>query len=211
MKKNRRLYFGIKRFFDIVLSCLAFVVLIPLFVVVSIAIMIEDGCPIIYKQLRVGRNKKDFWVYKFRSMRKDADAIHDQMKKEYGANEVSFKLKDREDPRVLKVGHFIRKTNIDELPQLVNIIKGDMSIVGPRPLPKYEAEDTAKIYGSRFDSRYKVPQGLTCTWQVSNRGSVKYEARMQLDCEYANEASLVEDIKLIVFTFIKLVSGKGEY
>lgn len=131
-----------KRIMDLTLSILAIFPLLVISIPVSVAILIEDGYPIFYTQTRVAKDKKDFKLYKFRSMKKNAEEIHGQMKQEYGAEEISFKLKDEDDPRVLKVGHIIRKFNIDELPQILNIIKGDMSLVGPRPLPKYEAVDT---------------------------------------------------------------------
>lgn len=200
-----------KRFLDIVLSVLAFVPLLIISIPVAIAILIEDGYPIFYTQTRVGKDKKEFTLYKFRSMKKNAEEIHEQMKLEYGVDEVSFKLKDEDDPRVLKVGHVIRKFNIDELPQLINIIKGDMSLVGPRPLPKYEADDTDQFYGNKYDLRYRVPQGLTCYWQVADRANVTYEDRMEMDCKYAKEANLRIDVKLVVQTARYAVVGKAEY
>lgn len=200
-----------KRFLDIVLSVLAFVPLLIISIPVAIAILIEDGYPIFYTQTRVGKDKKEFTLYKFRSMKKNAEEIHEQMKLEYGVDEVSFKLKDEDDPRVLKVGHVIRKFNIDELPQLINIIKGDMSLVGPRPLPKYEADDTDQLYGNKYDLRYRVPQGLTCYWQVADRANVTYEDRMEMDCRYAKEANLWTDVKLVVQTARYAVVGKAEY
>lgn len=207
--KNGYLFW--KRCLDIVLSVLAFVPLLIISIPVAIAILIEDGYPIFYIQTRVGKDKKEFTLYKFRSMKKNAEEIHEQMKLEYGVDEVSFKLKDEDDPRVLKVGHVIRKFNIDELPQLINIIKGDMSLVGPRPLPKYEADDTDQLYGNKYDLRYRVPQGLTCYWQVADRSEITYEDRMEMDCKYAKEANLWTDVKLVVQTARYAVVGKAEY
>lgn len=200
-----------KRIMDLVFSILAIVPLLVISIPISIAILIEDGYPIFYTQTRVGKDKKDFKLYKFRSMKKNAEEIHEQMKQEYGGNEISFKLKDEDDPRVLKVGHIIRKFNIDELPQLLNIIKGDMSLVGPRPLPKYEADDTDQLYGNKYDLRYRVPQGLTCYWQVADRSEITYEDRMEMDCTYAKEANLWTDVKLVVQTARYAVVGKAEY
>lgn len=181
----------------------------PVLLVTMAAILIEDGAPVFYKQKRIGKNKREFYIYKFRSMRKDAEQIHEQMRRQYGCTAVSFKLKD--DPRVTKVGKFIRKTNIDELPQLLNIIKGDMSIVGPRPLPDYEFLDEQKEYLGKYDMRYTVPQGLTCYWQVSNRADVEFEQRMAMDVAYAKECSAATDIKLIVRTAIYTITGKAGY
>lgn len=208
-QKNRYQFW--KRFMDLVLSILAMIPLLVISVPVSIAILIEDGYPIFYTQTRVGKDKKDFKLYKFRSMKKNAEEIHEQMKQEYGGNEISFKLKDEDDPRVLKVGHIIRKFNIDELPQLLNVIRGDMSLVGPRPLPKYEAVDTDQEYGNKYNLRYSVPQGLTCYWQVADRSEITYEDRMEMDCKYAKEANLWTDVKLVVQTARYAVVGKAEY
>ena len=198
-----------KRVFDIVMSLLALVVLSPVFLVTTVAIWIEDKGPAIYVQKRVGQGEKVFNIYKFRSMCTDAEQIHEQMKKECGNEEVSFKLKD--DPRVTVVGKIIRKFNIDELPQLLNILSGDMSIVGPRPLPVYEYEDEKNLYGEKYALRYDVPQGLTCIWQISNRADVSFEERMQMDVEYAKSCNTSMDIALIAKTAIYTVVGKAEY
>ena len=142
-------------------------------------------------------------------MYKNAEAVHEKLREEYGCQDVSFKLQD--DPRVTKVGKVIRKFNIDELPQLINIIKGDMSLVGPRPLPVYEYEDEQKQYGKRYIKRYSVPQGLTCIWQISNRASVDFERRMQLDVEYAEKSGMWMDLKLVIKTFIYTIAGRAAY
>ena len=206
---SRRGYLITKRLFDIVMSLLALIVLSPVFLVTAIAIWIEDRGPAIYVQKRVGQGEKVFSIYKFRSMRTDAEQIHEQMKRECGNDEVSFKLKD--DPRVTVVGKIIRKFNIDELPQLLNILSGDMSIVGPRPLPVYEFEDEKKLYGDKYALRYEAPQGLTCIWQVSNRAEVSFERRMQMDVEYVRKCSFGLDIILIVKTGLYAILGKAEY
>lgn len=209
LEKKSAAFLLIKRVFDILLSLIGLAILSPIILITSIAIYIEDRGPVFYVQSRVGRNHKIFNIYKFRSMRKGADKIHEQMRVEAGCEEISFKLKT--DPRVTKVGNFIRKFNIDELPQLINILKGDMSIVGPRPLPVYEYEEERKTWGDKYSARYTVPQGLTCTWQISNRADVSFERRMEMDCEYAKENSLVKDIELIIKTFLYTVIGKAEY
>lgn len=142
-------------------------------------------------------------------MRKGAEQIHEQMRRQYGCTAVSFKLKDG--PRVTKVGKIIRKTKIDELPRMLNIIKGDMSIVGPRPLPDYEFLNEQKEYQGKYDTRYTVPQGLTCYWQVSNRANVEFEQRMAMDAAYAEKCSVGTDIRLIARTAIYTVTGKAGY
>ena len=198
-----------KRIFDITMSLIALIVLSPVFFVTAVAIWIEDRGPAVYIQKRIGQNEKIFNIYKFRSMRTDAEQIHEQMKKDYGDTEVSFKLKD--DPRVTKVGKIIRKFNIDELPQLLNILTGDMSIVGPRPLPVYEYEEEKIRYGDKYALRYSVPQGLTCIWQICNRADVSFEERMQMDVEYTKTCNAGMDITLIVKTAIFAAIGKAEY
>lgn len=212
IKKNI-FYRGIKRFFDVFLALLALILFSPVFLGTMIAIAVEDGRPFFYNQKRVGKGKREFRMYKFRSMRKDADKIHEQMKKEYGQGDVSFKLEDSVDPRITRIGRFIRKTNIDELPQLVNIIKGDMSIVGPRPLPTYEFAEEQEKFGGEYDGRYDVPQGLTCYWQTtfSNRGRISFSERMQMDVDYAKESNLWLDIKLIIKTAVGCVFGKAGF
>lgn len=198
-----------KRIFDICLSCIALVCLSPIFLITIIAIRVEDGGPIFFTQLRAGKDMRPFRIYKFRSMRKDADKIHEELRKKYGNTEVSFKLQN--DPRVTKTGRIIRKFNIDELPQLLNILAGSMSFVGPRPLPVYEYEEEQKRYGEKYIRRYFVPQGLTCYWQISDRGKHSFETRMQQDVDYADNCCIKEDLKLIVKTFLFTICGKAEY
>lgn len=212
LRKNA-FYRGVKRFFDVFLALLALIVLSPVFLGTIIAIALEDGRPFFYNQKRVGKGKREFRMYKFRSMRKDADKIHEQMKREYGQGDVSFKLEDSVDPRITRVGRFIRKANIDELPQLLNIIKGDMSIVGPRPLPTYEFCEEQEKFEGAYDQRYDVPQGLTCYWQVtfSERGKIDFSERMQMDVDYAKESNLWIDIKLIIKTAVGCVFGKAGF
>lgn len=202
-------YRFMKRSFDIIASLLGLVVLSPVFLITAIAIKMEDGGPVFYSQERVGKNKKAFHIYKFRSMRKEADQLHEEFRRKYECEEISFKLKD--DPRVTRVGKFIRKTNIDELPQLLNIIRGDMSIVGPRPLPVYEFEAEQAAYHGKYDERYQVPQGLTCYWQVSDRSAVEFEKRMEMDVAYARECGPLTDIRLIIKTAKLTVTGDAAY
>lgn len=207
--REKAVYFSVKRIFDAAVSALGIVVLVPLFLIVAIAVWAEDGGPVFYKQERVGKDKKKFYIYKFRSMKKDAEQTHEKLREQYGSKEVSFKLKD--DPRITKVGKVIRKINIDELPQLFNILKGDMSIVGPRPLPVYEFEEEQRLYGSRFERRYSVPGGLTCYWQIANRSEIEFEERMEMDVQYVNDENLWLDLRLIIKTFFYTIIGKAAY
>lgn len=208
---KRKGYRFIKRAFDVVASLLGLIVLSPVFLIIAIVIFIDDPGPVLFFQERTGLNGRVFRIWKFRSMCKDAAKLHAQMKEEHGDAEVSFKLKDEEDPRITKIGKLIRKYNIDELPQLFNILKGDMSFVGPRPLPFYEYEEERHTYGGKYQKRYTVPQGLTCTWQVSDRAACSFEERMQMDVDYAQNSGLWMDFCLIVKTFVRTVRGKAAY
>lgn len=198
-------YFVAKRIFDVFSSLVTLILLSPLLLVVGIAIKLESKGPVFFLQDRVGKNKRVFRIYKFRSMCSDASQLHHKLRKEYGHTSGSFKIK--EDPRITKVGKVIRKLSIDELPQLINIIKGDMSIVGPRPLPTYEAEDLS----SDYDERFLVLPGLTCTWQISGRSEISFDHRMQLDVDYVHDRGFWYDISLILKTIPAVLLGKGAY
>ena len=200
---NSMVYRFIKRTSDIILSLLALIILSPVFLVTAIAIKMEDGEPVIFTQDRSGLNNKTFKMYKFRSMVKDAPALHESLLAQNELDGPAFKMKD--DPRITKVGRVIRKTSIDELPQLVNIIKGEMSIVGPRPLPVYETEECTPYQKQRL----KVKPGLTCYWQVSGRNDIGFDEWIELDLRYIREASVWTDLKLIFMTFRAVVSQEG--
>lgn len=195
----------VKRFFDIVLSLIALVVLSPVFLVTAIAIRLEDGEPVIFTQDRSGLNGSVFKMYKFRSMRAGADKEHEDLLKYNELDGPAFKMKL--DPRITKVGRFIRKTSIDELPQLVNILKGEMSIVGPRPLPVYETEKCNTYQKQRLN----VLPGLTCYWQVSGRNNIPFDEWIEMDLKYIKSASILTDLKLILLTFGAVIRGGGAY
>ena len=192
-----------KRFFDIVLSLIALVVLSPVFLITAVAIRLEDGDPVIFKQDRSGLNGSVFKMYKFRSMVKNAPELHKELLAQNELDGPAFKMKD--DPRITKVGRFIRRTSIDELPQLINIIKGEMSIVGPRPLPVYETDELNAYQRQRLN----VKPGLTCYWQVSGRNDIGFDEWIELDLKYIREASVWTDMKLIFMTFRAVISGEG--
>lgn len=207
-KKNkfeRKGYLFIKRIFDIICSGIAIIILSPIMIITAIAIMIESPGNPIFVQDRVGRNGKIFKMYKFRSMCIDAE---ERLKKLKEKNEVDgpvFKMKN--DPRITKVGRFIRKYSIDELMQLFNVFKGDMSVIGPRPaLPKEVAEydDLAKL-------RLKVKPGLSCYWQVMGRSNLSFSEWMELDIKYINEMSFWTDIKIVLLTILAIFKGDGAY
>lgn len=200
---NQNRYEKIKRFFDICLSTAALVILSPLLLVIAILIYLEDKGPVIYSQTRVGKDGRAFKLYKFRSMCVDADEKLKDLQKLNERDGPVFKIRD--DPRVTKVGKFIRKTCIDELPQLVNIIKGDMSIVGPRPPLPNEVEQ----YNSYQKQRLLVVPGLTCYWQIQKGEETTFDEWVELDLKYIKERSILLDFRLILLTFKVILSGKG--
>lgn len=192
------LYKFTKRFIDIVISLTGLVLLIPVFFVVVIAIKFESKGKAIFVQERVGYRGKKFKMYKFRSMIVDAEKLKNKLMDQNEMSGPMFKM--REDPRITKVGRFIRKTSIDELPQLINVLKGEMSLVGPRPsLP-----DEVKEFEPWMLERLAVKPGITCFWQVSGRNDIGFEEWMALDVKYAREKSILLDIKLIFKTFFVL-------
>lgn len=188
------LYFFVKRIIDIVASLLGIIVLSPVFIITAIAIKLDSKGPVFFGQQRVGQYGKLFKMYKFRSMVTNAEELLEKLKNNNEMSGPMFKMTD--DPRITKIGRFIRKTSIDELPQLVNVLKGEMSLVGPRPnLPK-EVE--------KFDPWMKdklvAKPGLTCYWQVMGRNSIDFEDWMKLDIKYVKERNTWLDIKLIFKT-----------
>lgn len=200
---SNKAYRFIKRFFDVMLSLIALLVLSPVFMITALAIWLEDGEPVIFKQKRSGLNGAEFEMYKFRSMVKNAPELHKELLKHNELDGPAFKMKD--DPRITKVGKLIRRTSIDELPQLVNIIRGDMSIVGPRPLPVYEQEKCNEYQNQRL----LVKPGLTCYWQVMGRNGIDFDEWIELDLKYIKDASIFTDIGLIIMTFGAVITGKG--
>lgn len=205
--RNGIIYLFLKRTIDILGALIGIILLSPLFLVVAIAIKIEDPKgSIIFGHERVGKDRKLFPCYKFRSMFANAEEMKknftEEQKKEYAE---TFKLKD--DPRITKVGKFIRKTSLDELPQLFNILMGDMSIVGPRPIVTKELE----FYGE-YEEYYKVVKpGLTGLWQVSGRSDTTYEERVSLDMEYVSTRNTFKDLYIIIMTAVKVIKREGSY
>lgn len=198
-------YRFIKRTSDIILSLIALIVLSPVFLITAIAIKIEDGEPVVFTQDRNGMNNKTFKMYKFRSMVKDAPELHESLLPQNELDGPAFKMK--EDPRITKVGRVIRKTSIDELPQFVNVLKGEMSLVGPRPLPTYETAQCNEYQRQRL----KMKPGLTCYWQVSGRNNITFDEWIEMDLKYIREASIWTDIKLLGMTFVAVFRMIGAY
>lgn len=193
-----------KRILDLVMSTLALILLSPVFLGVAIAIKLEDGGQVIYRQIRITKGGREFKMYKFRSMCPGADAQLDALMEKNEMNGPAFKIRD--DPRVTKVGHFIRKTSIDELPQLLNIIKGDMSIIGPRPpLPREVAQ-----YTPYQKHRLDIKTGLACYHECSGRSdSHDFDEWVESDLKYIQERSLLTDLKVIFWTIRVVFTGKG--
>lgn len=199
-------YLYTKRFLDIAGSLMGLIMLIPLFLIVSLLIKMEDPQgPVFFKQKRVGKHGKSFDMYKFRSMVCNAEDLKASLLKQNEASGPVFKIKS--DPRITKIGKFIRKTSIDELPQLVNVLSGDMSIVGPRPaLP-----DEVAQYTNYEKQRISVTPGLTCFWQVNGRSNISFQEWVEMDLDYIRTRNTMMDIKLILKTILVLFGSKDAY
>ena len=198
---------AVKRLFDILVSFGMLVVLSPLFLVVAAAIKLTDGGDIFFWQTRVGLWGREFRFPKFRSMVRNAEQLKDKLleQNQHGTSGVTFKMKN--DPRVTGIGRIIRRLSIDELPQVWCVLKGDMSIVGPRPpVPREVA-----LYTLADRRRLDVTPGLTCIWQVSGRGDIPFPQQVQLDVDYIESRSFWLDIKLILATVPAVLLGKGAY
>lgn len=203
--KKSLLYKAVKRTIDITASLAALILLLPVFLVTAIAILLEDGGPIFFVQPRAGRDMKTFQMYKFRSMFKNAEELFQQMQEQNEQTGHAFKIKN--DPRITKVGKFIRKYSIDELPQLINILKGDMSIVGPRPILSFQMEECNEYQKQRLIVR----PGLTCYWQISGRANIKWDEWVELDLKYIQNMSICTDFMLIMKTIPAVLKGEGAY
>ena len=201
---HKPIYEFFKRILDVICSVVALIVLSPAFLVTALAVR-SDGGPAFYKQTRVGKNNTHFEMYKFRSMCKNAENLQDDLMKYNEMDGPVFKIKG--DPRITKVGKFIRKYSIDELPQLLNIVKGDMSIVGPRPPLVREVEQ----YNSYQMQRLLVTPGLTCFWQASGRSDLSFDDWMDMDMKYIKRRNIFLDIKLIVKTVFAVIFKRGAY
>ncbi len=200
--EERRIYEFGKRTIDIICSLIGLIILMPLLVIIVIIIRVESKGPIFFTQDRVGKNGVIFKMYKFRSMVVNAEELKEKLANDNERSGPMFKI--RNDPRVTNVGRFIRKTSIDELPQLINILKGQMSIVGPRPsLP-----NEVKEFEGWMLKRLSVRPGLTCYWQVSGRDDIEFRQWMELDIKYVDQRSTIVDIALIIKTFLVLL-GDG--
>ncbi|NMO79581.1 sugar transferase [Niallia alba] len=199
-------YLYLKRLFDIILSLVGILVLFPLFLMISICIKLEDRKgPVLFSQTRIGKNERPFTMFKFRSMVSNAEELLEGLLEQNETTGAMFKMK--QDPRVTRVGSFIRKTSIDELPQLLNVLKGDMSLVGPRPPLKREVD----IYTSYQKQRLLVKPGCTGLWQISGRSNIGFEEMVELDLKYIMERNFFKDIIIIIRTLLLVFNNKGAY
>ena len=189
--KRKPVYEFFKRILDVFFSLLALIVLSPVFLISMIAIYIEDPGPVIFKQVRIGRNGRKFTILKFRSMCVNAEELKAQIMSQNIGQGANFKVEN--DSRITRVGRFLRKTSIDELPQLFNIVKGDMAIIGPRPFIEREQKRLP-------DDRLLVKPGLSCYWQIGGKNSLSMQEQIELDRKYIRERSLFVDIKITLLT-----------
>jgi lipopolysaccharide/colanic/teichoic acid biosynthesis glycosyltransferase len=195
---------ALKRAFDIVASFLSLIALSPLFALIAILVKIEDGGPVFFPQIRVGQFGREFKMFKVRSMCLNAEQrLKELIEKNHHKEGVTFKLKD--DPRITRVGKWLRKFSFDELPQLYNVLIGDMSLVGPRPpLPR---EVCKYSLGNR--RRLAVKPGITCIWQISGRSEIDFSRQVQLDVDYIETQGFWVDVKILAKTIPAVLSGKG--
>lgn len=203
------LYKVVKRLIDILGGLVGCVLLVPITVAVYIArkVLKEDDGPMFYEQLRIGKNGKEFRFYKFRSMVMNADEkLEEYLEQNEEAREEYKKYKKlKHDPRITKIGEFLRKTSIDEFPQFINVLKGDMSLVGPRPYLHREIKDM----GDNYDTIISVKPGLTGYWQINGRSEKDFKERTDMDVDYVHDRCLWFDIKLIIKTALKIFEKEG--
>jgi lipopolysaccharide/colanic/teichoic acid biosynthesis glycosyltransferase len=197
------------RVLDVTLALVALLFILPLMAVIAIAIFAQDGGPILFSHRRIGRGGKPFYCWKFRSMAVDAEGrLADLLARDPAARmEWALDHKLRSDPRVTPLGTFLRRSSLDELPQLFNVLQGTMSLVGPRPIVDAEISR----YGKRFQHYCSVKPGITGLWQISGRNDVSYRTRIALDCLYAKSQSPALYIWIVVVTIPAVLSRKGSY
>lgn len=201
---RKKVYLAIKRLIDIIGSLIGIILLSPIYIIIAILIKFDSPGKIVFGHTRKGKGGKDIKVYKFRTMYSNANEIFEsftsKQKEEYYKN---FKLDN--DPRVTKLGGFLRKTSLDELPQLFNILKGDMTIIGPRPIVEKEISK----YGDKAEKLFSVVPGLAGYWQANGRSDTTYEERVEMDMYYIDNMSFYLDVKILFQTAISVLKGEG--
>jgi lipopolysaccharide/colanic/teichoic acid biosynthesis glycosyltransferase len=214
LTRKRQVEFKIKRAFDVLVAATLLLLLSPFFVLMAVIIRLDSRGPALFRQVRLGRGGAEFEMLKFRSMRVDADIeMHREAVARLARGEPTAVVngkpvfKAAADPRVTRVGRFIRATNLDELPQLWNVLRGQMSLVGPRPAIPYELE----VYDERHYRRFSVPQGITGLWQIKRDSTRSFADVLDLDLEYIDEFSLALDFKILIYTIPRLIPRRWSF
>ncbi len=192
-----------KRLFDVVAASLGLLAISPLLLMIAMLVQFTSSGPVLYKSARIGKNYKTFYMYKFRTMTTDADAQRDTLREQANLQGELFKIEN--DPRVTSVGKFLRALSLDELPQLLNVIRGEMSLVGPRPLPPDESE----LFEEPYTLRFQVYPGITGMWQVSGRSNLKFEQLCKLEMNYVTRWSILTDLKILFQTIPAVLCSRG--
>jgi lipopolysaccharide/colanic/teichoic acid biosynthesis glycosyltransferase len=202
---NHFLYEPVKRVFDIVAAAAGLLLFLPLAPMLALLVKLESDGPFVFRQERVGRAGRHFRCYKIRSMVRNAEQLRASLSHLNEADGAAFKI--REDPRITRVGRFVRRSSLDEFPQLINVLRGEMSIVGPRP----QVPDEVARYRPEHRARLQVKPGITCLWQVSGRNDVDFEEWMRLDREYVRTRGLRTDVWILLRTLPAVIKRKGAY
>ncbi|WP_241654644.1 sugar transferase [Sporolactobacillus shoreae] len=199
----------VKRTLDLVGAVVGLVFSLPLFLVISMLYLFGDNKgPVFFKQKRIGQNGKPFYIYKFRSMIVDAEEVLKSNSSLYNKYLINnYKLEPKEDPRITRIGCFLRKTSLDELPQLINVLKGEMSLVGPRPVVIEELKE----YGNKQELFLSARPGLTGYWQACGRSEIEYPERCNIELYYVKHQSFKFDVKIIIKTFFSVIKKRGAY
>ncbi len=202
--------YAIKRSIDVTGALFGLLLLAPVMLGIALLIRFDSPGPVLFRQLRRGYRGRLFWVLKFRTMVVDAEQrLKDLERNNESAGGVLFKL--REDPRVTPLGRFLRRSSLDELPQLINVLRGEMSLVGPRPLQLRDCDKLIALDHEGFARRLEVMPGLTGPWQVGGRSEVDYSHMVKLDIDYIDNWSLMRDIRIILRTVVVVLMGRGAY
>ncbi len=196
---------GAKRLMDFLLAVMLIQALLPVFLIISLLIKMTSPGPVIYKSLRIGKHNEPFHMYKFRTMHVDADAQRDALRQQANLQGNLFKIKN--DPRVTRFGAFLRACSLDELPQLINVIQGNMSLVGPRPLPP----DESILFESPYNMRFLVKPGITGLWQIKGRSNLGFQDLCQLELNYLLGWSILMDMWILLQTFPAVLKTRGAY
>ena len=200
------IFYGVtKRALDIVISLLCIILLSPLFLMIAVVIVLDSKGQAVFKQTRLGKDGRPFTFYKFRTMKHGAEKLKDSLEHLSDVEGPVFKIK--KDPRITRIGRFLRKSSLDELPQFFNILWGDMTLVGPRP----PLDREVKKYGNREMKRLAVKPGLSGLWQISGRNDISFLEWMELDLYYIEHRTLLLDLKILLRTIPAVLSGKGAY